>query len=555
MASSCVDRRDQTYINKSLIGDGPTIRADGSYTVNQVDVFAQQLLDNIVAESDNNPITQAVNKYGENFYTAAAYVNGELRNYDASNYPSLSNRWDRGNISNIEVADFIKAFNYTPTGITNQVPDKLLGDLEKYYNGGIYDSLLGGFCDSMDNLFNQIDAFYDLIGVVDGIIQDAAALYRKFLALKGKYEGQTPLEIIEEEIVKALMKEIKEKIVDSIIKIYEKIEDAIENFDVVGEIGDLVTAIDKKHTKYIMTRKERMCNELTDEAKKNVQDRVKGFMDYAFGLFENMDLATMQFLVARFCALAANIEGLVNDIKNPLDDYGNRYQRVIKRLQAIGNQNTSTAIRNGAIRFSPEQRQSDINTLNSIWEGEGQTIPGYEKIDVAEITAQEYKDLPKCKAVMDGTDLKFKVDKTYYPPDNDKKVFDEKEGVGIAAYTHLDLDVKVYLARLQAIYGNTMEITNGWISQDYNQTVLKRDNDNPHLSGLVIDIKVDDAFKSAYDSLETARLLAEQGGIEGPTETAEDWVELFINNAKKSGFLGVVVYNNHIHLDIREIPR
>jgi len=538
MASSCVDRRSQTYLNQQRINPGPTVNADGSYTLNQIDVFAQELADNIVAETNNNPIKNMINKFGDSFGQSVDYVNGSLRSYDSSNYPFLDNRWNRGNITQLEMADFMESYNYSPNVIINQTPDILLSNLNRYYQGDIYESILGGFCNSMNNLFNTIDSFYDLIGEIDGIIQDAQAIYKKFLALKGKYEGQAPLEIIEEKIVKALMKEIKEKILDSIVKIYEKVMSAINNFDIMDQIGDLVVGIDKSHTKYIMTRKERMCNEFTEEAQKKVKDRVKGFMDYAFSLFEQMDLATMQFLVARFCALASNVEALVNEIKNPLDDYGNRYQRVIKRLQAIGNQNTSTAIRNGAIRFSKEQKQQDINSLNSIWNSEGsagQTIPGYEKIDVEEITAEDYKNLPDCMAVMKGSDSKFGVE---------GDVFDEEKGIGIPAYTHLDLDVKVYLARLQAIYGNKMIIKNGWISQEYNQKTLKKENDNPHLSGLVIDIKMDDSFKTIREVIEI------YNNLEG-----NDWIPVFIKNAKKSGFLGVVIYDNHIHLDVREIIR
>lgn len=519
MASSCVDRRDQVYINQQLIGDGPTLNADGSYTIHQVDVFAQQLIDNIVAESDNNPITKAVNKFGDGFYNAVNYINGNLRNYDSSNFPSLNNRWDRGNVSTIEVADFIEAYNYTPNGIQNQTPNKLLSDLDGYYKGGIYENALSGFCNSMNNLFNQIDAFYDLIGVVDGLIQDAQAIYKKFLALKGKYEGQTPLEIIEEEIVKALMREIKEKILGAIREIYNKVMDAINNFDILGEIEDLVTAIDKKHTKYIMTRKERMCNEFTEEAQKSVEDRVKGFMDYAFGLFENMDLTTMQFLVARFCALAANIEALVNEIKNPLDVYSNRYQRVVQRLQALSGANTSTAIRNGAIRFSPEKRQDAINRLQGLYDdGERLTTStGEASVNVQPITAAEYKDLPKCMAVFKGTDDRLKLE---------GDIFDEKKGIGIPAYTHIDLDVKVYLMRLHSFYNTQFTITNGWLSKKYvNEKKLSKDD--AHLSGLVIDIK-NEGFND---------------------------IELLTERAIASGFKYVVVYDTHIHLDIRDIPR
>ena len=137
---------------------------------------------------------------------------------------------------------------------------------------------------------------------------------------------------------------------------------------------------------------------------------------------------------------------------------------------------------------------------------------------------------------MKGSDATFGVE---------GKIFEEKENeedfsrIGIPAYTHLDLDVKVYLKRLQEIYGVKIIITNGWVSQEYNQKTLKRDNDNPHLSGLVVDIKMDEAFKTPQVA----------------SEIGQDWLDVFTRNAKTSGFLGVVVYDNHIHLDIREIPR
>jgi hypothetical protein len=542
MASSCVDRRSQTYLNQQIINPGPTTKNDGTYTINQIDVFAKELADNIIAESNKNPIANMLNKYGNSVYEVTEFINGTVRGYDTTNYPALNNRYQRGNVSTLEVADFAEAFSYSPNGIQNQVPDKLLGDLEKYYTGDISESILGGFCNSMNNLFNQIDSFYDLIGEIDGLITDARAIYNKFTQTfaNGKIEGLEPLEFIQQKIVAELLEQIQEKIFDSVRKIYQKVMDAIDNFDIADQIGDLVTGIDKKHTKYIMTRKERLCNELTEEAQKKMKDKLKGFMDYAFGLFDYMDLQTMQFLVARFCALATNVESLLNELKNPLDDYGNRYQRVIKRLQAIGNQNTSTAIRNGAIRLSKEQRADHINSLYSIWEGGkddvGRTLLDYEKVDVKEITADDYKYLPKCMAVMKGSDSTFGVE---------GKVFEEKENtedysrIGIAAYTHLDLDVKVYLKRLQEIYGVKIIITNGWVSQEYNQTHLKRDNDNPHLSGLVVDIKMDQEFKTPQVA----------------SEIGQDWLDIFTRNAKTSGFLGVVVYDNHIHLDVREIPR
>ena len=108
------------------------------------------------------------------------------------------------------------------------------------------------------------------------------------------------------------------------------------------------------------------------------------------------------------------------------------------------------------------------------------------------------------------------------------EVFDEKEGLGRPAYSYVDLDVKVYLLRLQKTYGSQFTIEKGWLSKEYvKENSEKYNNDDSHLSGLVIDIK---------------------------NEFNND-IDLFTERAFAAGFKHVVVYNKHIHLDIRDIPR
>ena len=126
MASSCVDRRSQTYLNKQRVNPGPTVKADGSYTLNQIDVFAQELTDNIIAETNNNPIKNMINKFGDDFGKSVDYVNGSVRGYDTSNYPSLDNRFQRGNVTDLEMADFMSSFNYSPNGLINLLLPHLL---------------------------------------------------------------------------------------------------------------------------------------------------------------------------------------------------------------------------------------------------------------------------------------------------------------------------------------------------------------------------------------------------------------------------------------------
>jgi len=303
---------------------------------------------------------------------------------------------------------------------------------------------------------------------------------------------------------------------------------AIENFDPVGIISDAVTNVNRMHTKRVMTLKERMCNQMTEKEKQKLKDKLKNFMDYAVGLFENIDLETVQFLVYRFCALATNVEALIREIKNPLDSFGNRYQRVVQRLQTIGNMNTSTAIRNGGVRFSEEERRATINSLRDVWEGDSgqvlRTPTGEDAIVVKEITAQEYKDLPPCMAVLKGTDSRFGLDP-------DAKSFKEDDyGIGLPAYTHLDLDVKVYLARMQSKLGEKIVITKGWVNKEYNDKI-KGSPESSHLSGLVIDIQNNFNLNS------------------------DEKVEEFKTRAIAAGFRYIVIYDKHIHLDIRDIPR
>lgn len=515
MVGKCIDYRDQTTQNAIAVGTGPTVNFDGEYTINQIDVFANELAQNILDNANKNPISIAVNKYGDRFYEAIDYLNGDFLDRvrgDLGNYPEAERRWSRGNITTLEVADFLDAYNYTAQGIFDQNNYlKLLREINNYYKDSFATSIMGGFCNTLKNIFAQIDAFYDLIGTVEGIINDALAILDKIRNFDG-----FPDEIAEQGLITFLIKEIKKKITDTINQIITDIEDAIANFNVENIIGDY-TQGSLASVKAIMTAKEQMCALFTEDNKKTIRDRVNGFIDYAVSLFTSPSLEQIRYMVFRFCALATNIEALFKDIKRPLDEYGLRFQRIAKRMEAISNINTSSAIRAGAIRYSPEKRQESINRLRALWSGESGekriTPTGEEPVTVAPITAAEYKDLPICGKVFKGADARIKLEGDWV------------EDLGITGYTRIDLDVKVYLMRVHKEIGGTFTITRGWYSKDYNEK-LEGDPENSHLSGLVIDIKND-----GFDT------------------------DAFVESALRSGFKYVVVNDDQIHLDIREVPR
>ena len=516
----CVDNTDQTTLNRLATATGPTVDAKGAYTFNQIDVFADELAANILAEADNNPISVAVNRYGNSFYDAVTYVNNDFKNRVLNNlqdYPELKARWDRGNITNLEAADFLRVANYTPSDLQTQRDFvKLTRQLNNYYKDSFSKSIMGGFCATMENIFQQIDAFYDLIGVVDGIITDALEFINKVRNFDG---FDITKEQVEKEIKEKLIDEIKKKIEDVIDQIIQEVVDAINNFNIESLISDFVVG-GVAGAKAILTTKEQLCAFFTDENKKTIKDKVRGLIDYAISMFESPDLAQIQFLVYRFCALATNIEALLKDIKRPLDDYTQRHQRIVNRLKTISNMNTSTAIRNGGIRLSEERRRESINRLRDNWKGvsgERITPTGEEPIIVEPITIAEYGSLPTCGKVWKGEVNWLKIEKT------EGGWTDEKEGVGIYGYTRIDLDVKVYLKRIYDELGGTYTIVEGWYSKDWNDK-QEFDPENSHLSGYVIDIKKDMAD-----------------------------VEAFTDAAFKAGFKGVAVYSDVIHLDIREI--
>lgn len=510
MASKCIDRTDLTTLNTLALTGGPTVDASGAYTINQIDVIAKQIADNVIRDSEQNPVLIAYNRYGQSFYDASAFINGDFRNLYSQDYEELDNRYTRGNITTIEFADFLDKYNYTPSQVTeSRNYEKLARELNNYYTGSFADSILGGLCNTIGQIFDAVDSFFDMLGVIDDIVNDAIAFVQKIRSYDGIQD------FVEQEIVKKLIEDVKQKIKNVIQAVIKDVRDAIENFNILGFTIDEASV---KATKAIMTIREQSCVTLSPENEEKFLDKVEATIDYLISKLESIDLESVQLVVARICALGANIEALIRDIKSPLDSYGVNYERIVRRIQNMGKIGTSTAIKAGAIRYSPEVTQDSINSLKSLWDGTGGTEritpSGNEPIAVAPITKEEYQNLPRCGKVMAGDDERLKV------------AGDWVENLGPEGYSRVDLDVKVYLMRVQQEMNIAFTITSGWRSKEYNESI-GGDKDSSHLSGLVIDIENSESLD----------------------------IDRFSEIAFRSGFRHVVVYDEHIHLDIREMAQ
>ena len=525
----CIDKTDQTTQNLLALPVGPYTNQNGEYTLQQIDKFADDLAKNILADTEKNPISIAVNTYGDEFYDASNYLNNTFKTKayvqdSLGDYPELQNRWNRGNITNIEFADFIKVYNYTPAGITRDGDEdylKLLSQLNSYYKNSFATSILGGFCALMPQVFAAIDAFFDLVEEIDRLIGDAI----KFINKIRTFEGISS--VINRKKIEQLINEIRDKILETIEKVIDDVMDSIDNFNIEDIVGPIDTFITNGVVKQILTVKEQLCNFFTPENKKTILDKAKGLIDYAVSLFENPNLEEIQFMVMRFCAFAANIEALIKDIKAPLNNYGFKYRRIAQRLKAISNLRTSGAIENGAVRYSDEKKKEAINKMEEEWQGESEVGPDGEVLAEVSVTGtrrpinpprpsiSEYNSLPKCGNVLRGTDPRVRISGDWV----------EDKDLGLQGYTRIDLDVKVYLMRVQKELGVQFNIINGWRSQQYNKKI-DGSPESSFLTGLAIDIE-----NTGFDALE------------------------FEDAAIYAGFKLVEIYDDRIHLDIRDLPK
>ena len=122
MAGVCPDPNDQVALNKLSLEPVNVTDLKGRYTLSQIDAVTQQVAESIVSDAESNPLTKAIRLYGDDLNLSSNYLNGLLRQRigDLGSYPDLEGRWERGNISQLETADFIQRYNYTPQGVINE---------------------------------------------------------------------------------------------------------------------------------------------------------------------------------------------------------------------------------------------------------------------------------------------------------------------------------------------------------------------------------------------------------------------------------------------------
>jgi hypothetical protein len=531
---------------RNFVKAGFPVNGNGEFTIDQINIFEEQFISTIVADTEQNPLSLAVKQYGNSFYDTTNAINNDFlkRSFIAERipeYPILSERLKRGAITPLEFAAFIKESNYTPASAivsSNANGPRFLNELEAFYNGDFSVSILGGFCSLMTNVFGIINAFFDLVDQINALYEDALKFIEKIKNIEDAVKAA-----FEKIKVKALIEAIKKKIVEMIEQAIIKVCMAISNFSVESITGPITSAVESRIVVKVEEEKTKIgefCN--VENIRKLVQ-KIKRLIDYAVGLFANPSFEEIQFLIARLCALATGLEGLFKGLKGPLSDFGNRYDEVFNTIKNASNRVTGEAIRSGSIRMSEESKRQKINNAKEVWEKAGniktptskeyRDIPSYEAIEKASsstgVIVTPIPDVPISTAII--TDIPSPTVVNSAPSLKFSGCWVSEMNPPSEGWTKLDMNVKVYLIRLQqaaqkeGIISGPIYINSGWRSVQYNDKIGGA-KASQHLNGLAVDI-VWDGFAARSDK-----------------------TSKFVALARKQGFRGIGLYNTFIHLDI-----
>jgi hypothetical protein len=476
---------------------------NGEYALNVIDVFEENFRNTISAEVQTNPLSNVISKYGESFYNDVNVLNTDFlkRSYIVEQIPEyevLSERLKNGRtITPFEYAGFILEYSYTPSSAVesyNLNGPRFLGELNDFYNGSFSSSIMGGFCSLFGSVFGAIGGFFSLIGEVGGLIQDALSFINKIKNI------EDPIKALFEKIkVTALINAIKEKIAQAVEKMINKVKQAIENFNPQNILNQVQSFIQNNIGKRISQLKEDIGKFFTEENIQRIKDKIKGLIDYAVGLFENPSLEEIQFLIARFCGFAAGIEGLINGLKAPLDDFSNRYLEVFNTLQNASNRILGESIRAGAIRFDSERREQVINTEIEEWTARGNPAP---------IDGNERNGLPEWEDLYNNRHPDLMIQGRWISV------------LGREGWTRMDQDFRVRIMRLHraareaGIYSGKLILNSGWRSQEYNASLDGASRTSMHLAGLAADLTWN-GFRPRSEEVEIFARIARSVGIPG----------------------------------------
>lgn len=495
---NCVDEEDLIQAESRKFKQVPrATERNGLYTIDAVDNLLGQYQSEFVLTSSNGTrIARYTSTYGNDFYDSLGDLNNLLAATGLGDYEFLANRFSIDNpITAIEYAEFLNEFMFTPITLRNAIttfPNRLLFQLNDFYNNNFTQSAIGAFCSLMPQVFQAIEFFFDALDLIRGGI---AGIINRL--------GEVALR----ELITRIVNEVKEVIERKIRSELEK----ILNFRIEDFFEEVETFINERVIARIQEIKDDILNFFTEENIQRIIDRVEGLVSYAVSVFTNPSLEAIQFLVYRFCSFAAQVEKIIDMIKNPLVAFSGGFNGVIQRLRAASNVNTAAAIAAGAWRYSPEQRQILINSSEERFRERG---------NPPRITPAEATNAPSWEQLSSNTDSRLGV-----RLGNQSFAANPPGQTQAEGWTRVSAEVKIKLMRTQARFGRRLIIISGFRNPLLNADVGGR-SASRHLNGQALDIT--------------------WGGFNTTS------MEEFISIALEEGFRGIGRYPSSafVHIDI-----
>lgn len=497
----------------------------GEYTVNDIGRLENTSPDNFIQRIET-PIQSAIRQYGEeDFYTSVASINSYFERVEISNqinrdsYPYVSERLQGAPLSPIEVANFIFQYQYTPRSLTFQsqiLSTKILIELENFYTGNLSKSVIGSFCALMPNVFGAIDTFFTALSDIQNFIGNI----KKFaLNLQISF--------------KALLDNLKKKILQTVDKLVENIKNIAKNFTIENVIQEVKTFVQNNAIKRFNSLKQDVTNFFNDFNIENIKKRIEAVIDTASRIFKNPTLEDIQYLIYRFCNVASQIENSFNALLNPLKEFSANLSDTIDILKGRSNSNTSNAILAGAIRLSPEEISRRYELAPKIKLGDREVIAG----EVGLSTLAEISNVTQWNNGQGDARVTFSDGMRVDP----YRVGEVIIGPASIRWTEVDDEAKVRLMRVQARFGKQLIILSGFRDPRQQailyQNDLKRNGGNP--SG-----KVAKPGGSAHEK----KIALDVTWAGFNRETGREFLKI----AVEEGFYGIGGYpsSSFVHIDL-----
>jgi len=479
----------------------------------QLDKIQSDFIKTIVVLPDTN-INSFIDSYGQdkfnesilsfnNFlYSANLNVNLNLR----VNYPLVQERLDKGvAITPIEFSSFMSEAGYNPISIqTQQVssPKKVLSLFNTYVNGAFSKSSMGSFCELAPSIFGAVANFFTSVRNLANTITDIINSIQNFS-------------------LASLLDSLKKKILDVVNSAINKVKSIIENLSLQGVMDQ---AQEIFQTRVLYQFKQIKDQALAFFEKGNVESftkRIEGLISYATGLFKNIDIEEIQFLIYRFCSFINQVENIINGVRNPIDAFSNRYISTYNLLKARSDLNTASAVAAGAKRFNNDE----------VYAGAIGGIGAETAVGNAE---------PPSQAEIDGVT-------SWNDGNGDGRItfVGGARDRGHESWTRVTPNTRVLAMRLQAKFGRQLKITSAYRSTETQRQIIQKAVNSGEYPSVEAAIASGSYARPGNSLHEKGTALDIQWDGFNASSKAE-----FIRIAREVGFGGIGTrYNTFVHVD------